>query len=194
MCSEAVLKYLQSTNRPYSVNDIFQNLHNAFSKNVIQKSLDELAEKGSIKEKVYGKQKIYCVIQTTEDVGNEDELFELNELIEKKSKEAHQLDQEIKLLELKLKELQSQPTTQQAEADNERLRKSNALLKDKLNQLRKGVSIISKEEWKKKEEELNKVTKECKKRSRWLKDMTDAVLENYNSSKNQLYDEIGIEM
>lgn len=58
MCSEAVLKYLQSTNRPYSVNDIFQNLHNAYSKNVIQKSLDELAEKGSVKEKVYGKQKV----------------------------------------------------------------------------------------------------------------------------------------
>ena len=58
MCSEAVLKYLQSTNRPYSANDIFQNLHNAYSKNSIQKSLDELAEKGSLREKVYGKQKV----------------------------------------------------------------------------------------------------------------------------------------
>lgn len=58
MCTQAVFKYLESTNRPYSANDISQNMHNAYSKGAIQKALDELTQKGTIREKVYGKQKV----------------------------------------------------------------------------------------------------------------------------------------
>lgn len=63
MAAEAVLKYLVDTNRPYSANDITQNLHKKFGKTEILRALDALVSKEKIKEKVYGKQKVYCALQ-----------------------------------------------------------------------------------------------------------------------------------
>lgn len=41
---EAVLEYLTSQNRPYSVNDIVLNLHKEHGKAAIQKGLDKLVQ------------------------------------------------------------------------------------------------------------------------------------------------------
>jgi 26S proteasome regulatory subunit (ATPase 3-interacting protein) len=40
--NETVLKYLKDQNRPYSANDIMQNLHKEFGKTAVQKALDYL--------------------------------------------------------------------------------------------------------------------------------------------------------
>ncbi len=40
----AVLQYLTSQNRPYSVNDIVLNLHKEHGKTAVQKALDTLVE------------------------------------------------------------------------------------------------------------------------------------------------------
>lgn len=64
MASEAVLKYLVDTNRPYSCADVTVNLRGAFPKSAIQKALDALSEAGKIKCKLYGKQKVFAAIQT----------------------------------------------------------------------------------------------------------------------------------
>lgn len=78
MASAGVLKYLQSTNRPYSANDIVQNMHKEFGKTAVQKALDDLVVQGSICEKVYGKRKIYCIKQSEDDGMAENELRELD--------------------------------------------------------------------------------------------------------------------
>lgn len=58
-----VLAYLRQQNRPYSVNDIVGNLHNAFGKTAAQKALDHLVEKDEITVKAYGKQTVYVIKQ-----------------------------------------------------------------------------------------------------------------------------------
>lgn len=63
MASDAVLKYLVDTNRPYSCADITVNLRGAFTKTAVQKALDALSESAKIKCKLYGKQKVYAAIQ-----------------------------------------------------------------------------------------------------------------------------------
>lgn len=63
MANEAVLKYLTDTNRPYSCADVTVNLRGAFTKSAVQKALDFLSENAKIKCKLYGKQKVYAVIQ-----------------------------------------------------------------------------------------------------------------------------------
>lgn len=63
MASEAVLKYLVDSNRPYSCADVTVNLRGAYTKTVVQKTLDALSETGKIKCKLYGKQKVYAAIQ-----------------------------------------------------------------------------------------------------------------------------------
>lgn len=67
MAAEAVLKYLADTNRPYSANDITQNLNKKFGKTEILRALDALVSKEQIMEKVYGKQKVYCALQEDDD-------------------------------------------------------------------------------------------------------------------------------
>ena len=41
---EQIKIYMIKQNRPYSVNDIFLNLHKAVGKTAVQKSLDQLVE------------------------------------------------------------------------------------------------------------------------------------------------------
>lgn len=58
-----VLDYLEKANRPFSSNDIVQNLHKELTKPLVQKALDQLVSKGKIREKIYNKQKIYVIVQ-----------------------------------------------------------------------------------------------------------------------------------
>lgn len=74
MANEAVLKYLKSTNRPYSANDIVLNLHKEFGKTAIQRALDALVQQEAVLEKVYGKQKVYVVKQSDDVDISEEEL------------------------------------------------------------------------------------------------------------------------
>ena len=68
--ANAVLKYLERVNRPYSVNDVVQNLHNEITKNAVQKTLDLLVARGKVKEKTYNKQKIYSIVQNANQSTN----------------------------------------------------------------------------------------------------------------------------
>lgn len=82
MAVNAIYKYLQDTNRPYSANDIMNNLHSEYGKTAVQKALDQLAESGKVREKTYGKQKVYSIIQPDEENVQQSQLNELeNEVI-----------------------------------------------------------------------------------------------------------------
>uniref|UniRef100_A0A8C3V1Q9 Homologous-pairing protein 2 winged helix domain-containing protein n=1 Tax=Catharus ustulatus TaxID=91951 RepID=A0A8C3V1Q9_CATUS len=54
-----------AANRPYSAQDAFGNLQreHGLSKAAVVKALEQLAQQGRIREKVYGKQKIYFADQ-----------------------------------------------------------------------------------------------------------------------------------
>lgn len=54
-----VLEYMNTQNRPYSLINVFDNLHGAVKKAALGRVLDALAASGSLKEKAYGKAKIY---------------------------------------------------------------------------------------------------------------------------------------
>jgi len=58
-----VREYLESTNRPYSTINVFDNLHGAVKKASLQRVLDALAAEGLINEKVCGKSKVYWALQ-----------------------------------------------------------------------------------------------------------------------------------
>ena len=63
ICS-CILDFMIGQNRPYSVTDILNNLHNhGFGKTAVQKSIDELVSSDKLKEKINGKQKAYFVNQ-----------------------------------------------------------------------------------------------------------------------------------
>ena len=59
----AVNDYLVTTNRPYSVNDIFMNLHKEHGKAALQRCLDKLVSDERLRVKVNRKQSCYFANQ-----------------------------------------------------------------------------------------------------------------------------------
>ncbi|XP_046994871.1 homologous-pairing protein 2 homolog [Schistocerca americana] len=193
--SEAVLKYLRDQNRPYSANDIFMNLHKEFGKTAIQKALDELTEKGKLKEKIYGKQKVYAIEQV-EEGNSEDmnkELSDLDKEIAKVSDELQSAEQQLRAHESLLQKLLTTLTTEDAMKEKSLLEEKVSKLTEKLEQLSKNAVPISKKERDKIVNLREKNVKEWRKRKSLCMDIVNSILEGYPKDKKSLLEEIGIE-
>ncbi|CAH0403003.1 unnamed protein product [Chilo suppressalis] len=192
MASEAILKYLVDTNRPYSCADVTVNLRGAYTKTVVQKTLDALAESGKIRCKLYGKQKVYAVIQ--EDVKqNDGDVEDYDSQYKTLAQSLEDLNSKVKTAESKLKVLTSAPTTASARTKiDETTLKVNSL-ESKLNILRNSTAVISVDEKKRILDEHDKFLREYRKRKRISTDILEAVLEGYPKSKKALVEELCIE-
>lgn len=67
---KTLVKYMEKEYRPYAVTDLIGNLHNAITKALIIRLLDELVDKGTLIVKKYGKSSFYCYseLQVNEDM------------------------------------------------------------------------------------------------------------------------------
>ncbi|ANQ06361.1 Tat binding protein 1(TBP-1)-interacting protein [Plasmodium coatneyi] len=79
---EKIYKYMKQTNRPYSVINVYDNLHGTISKNVVQKLMDELSTEKKLQCKEYGKAKVYLVNQREFKSLNMQEMEKLKKDIE----------------------------------------------------------------------------------------------------------------
>mmetsp|Transcript_11795 Transcript_11795/g.15401 ORF Transcript_11795/g.15401 Transcript_11795/m.15401 type:complete len:346 (+) Transcript_11795:113-1150(+) len=116
-----ILQYLNQTNRPYSLINIYDNLHRSIPKNLAQKMLDELFEAGDIRMKEYGKAKIYFADQdklSSSDISPES-LANLDQ-------QAKELKAHLAELTSQLNSLTSQAQTLASELPDEELRASLA--------------------------------------------------------------------
>ncbi|RXM36136.1 Homologous-pairing protein 2-like [Acipenser ruthenus] len=96
-----ILNYLNVKNRPYSAQDVFGNLQkqHGLGKTAVVKAMELLAQQGKIREKVYGKQKIYFADQSqftdvsdTELKSMDGKISELNSQIQGVQQDCRQLD------------------------------------------------------------------------------------------------------
>lgn len=191
---EAVYKYLKLQNRPYSANDVMQNLHNEFGKTAVQKAMDDLTRENKIREKVYGKQKVYCPIQ--DDVNSaemEVEIVELDSKIEKLTESLRKAEGELKLSETTLRELKKVPSMEDCTREKRDL-------EDEVKRLTKKVEDLSKLDVKISDKDRNQMIKdrenhlkEYRKRKRICMDILNSILENCPKPKKALLEEIGIE-
>ncbi|KDR15309.1 homologous-pairing protein 2 homolog [Zootermopsis nevadensis] len=192
--SEVVLEYLRVQNRPYSTNDIFNNLHEEIKKPTVQKALDHLAKTGAIIEKAYGKQKVYVVKQEDTNVKNfEQELQDLDSKFNEISQKLASAEQELKSNEKLLCDLQSAPTTNAAECEQKLLESRIEVLKAKFDNISKNTVNISESDSKQKQKDHESNVKELRKRRRLCMDIIESILEFYPNSKRALLDEVGIE-
>ncbi|KAI5723679.1 hypothetical protein M8J76_009543 [Diaphorina citri] len=186
--TEAIYKYLKSTNRPYSVNDIIQNLHKKYSKTVVQTALDDLVKSEVILSKTYGKQVIYCIRQTGKNEVKKD-AKEVKENLKQKEKEL----EEKQAVKSKLKQLSQQMTEAEAKQKKAELQAELEEKKSKLEKLSRNVNVISEVDKKTITDTKEKMVKEYNKRKRMCTEMLEAILENYPKSKKILLEEVGIE-
>ncbi|KAL7297296.1 hypothetical protein TKK_0009693 [Trichogramma kaykai] len=197
MTTEAVLDYLKVHNRPYSANDLANNLDKEkHGKSAIQKSLDKLVDRKKIFVKTNGKQKVYCIIQDSSQSLEELKKIE-RELLAHQSEQERKLQElqvEYKKLESALSSLKCGMTYEEAQKEKARLTESNEKLSVKLDELMEATGTQDLSEVKRKaESSLSLYNKEYSKRKRMCNDVLDCILESYPGSKKQLHAEIGID-
>lgn len=194
MVSEEVYAFLRKQNRPFSANDVAQNVSKEFGKSTIQKALDKLVSKKKIIEKPYGKQKIYFVKQ--EDVKSEDmstELLKLDQEISALTTNQKKIEEELQTKTNKLNKVQNEMTMEEAKSKKQQLQEEVKALELKVGSLKNNATPISEEEKSQIESSHAKYLKEYKKRKRICTDIINSILEGYPKSKKHLIEDIGLE-
>lgn len=190
---QAVLAYMNKQNRPFSVQDVFQNMGKDLGKTAVTKAMENLAAEGKLKEKVYGKQKVYAADQSQFAKVDDAEIKAMDERIALLSSKIQLKSEEIRCLESELHRYNGLLSTAAARDELGKVYPQIESLKEKLSKLREGRVLISKEEKDKMYTNREKYVKEWKKRKRIASDILNSILEGYPKNKKQLYEEIGIE-
>ncbi|XP_005102347.1 homologous-pairing protein 2 homolog [Aplysia californica] len=193
VASQAVFSYLLKQNRPYSAQDLFQNMGKDLGKTAVVKALESLTAEGKIKEKVYGKQKVYVIDQTQFPDVDESEIKSMDDKISQLNGKFQLRSEEVRKLESELRAFNGMLSTESARAELSKLYSELEQLKVKLNKFKEGRVLISKEEKDRVYQNREKYVKEWRKRKRVTSDILNAILEGYPKTKKQLYDDIGIE-
>uniref|UniRef100_A0A0B7A6W4 Homologous-pairing protein 2 homolog n=1 Tax=Arion vulgaris TaxID=1028688 RepID=A0A0B7A6W4_9EUPU len=191
--NQAVLTYMIKQNRPYSVQDVFQNMGKDLGKTAVAKAMESLTTDGKLREKVYGKQKVYVADQSqypdvddAEIKAMDDKIIQLNGNIKLQGEEIRAVESELQLFNGLL-------STAAAREELSKIYPDIENLKNKLGKLKEGRVLISKEEKDKVFKNREKYVKEWRKRKRITSDILNSILEGYPKTKKQLYDDIGIE-
>ncbi|EZA54034.1 Homologous-pairing protein 2-like protein [Ooceraea biroi] len=189
---------MKTQNRPYSVNDLVTSLHTyKYSKPEVQQVMNQLVTDGKLFVKVYGNQKIYCAVQHL--TCNTDELVRID-----KELQTHAYDIERKYQEVinRIKEqeallicLKSSLSLKQAKEEEVVLLDSVIKLKHELDEQNMTKNRIEdlRQSKRKAQEQVDEYSREYFKRKRICTEIIDTILENYPGTKDQLYDEAGIE-
>uniref|UniRef100_A0A3B4FQ94 Homologous-pairing protein 2 homolog n=1 Tax=Pundamilia nyererei TaxID=303518 RepID=A0A3B4FQ94_9CICH len=190
-----ILAYLNEKNRPYSAQDVFSNLQkqHGLGKTAVVKAMELLALEGKIKEKIYGKQKIYFADQAQFKDVNDADLKAMDHQISELSEEVQSLTQSCRQLDAELKELNSSLTTEEMVSEIQELKAECSGYRARLEKIKSASNHITPEEKDKVYKERDLYIKEWKKRKRLASDMTNAILEGYPKSKKEFLEEVGVE-
>ncbi|XP_022595286.1 homologous-pairing protein 2 homolog [Seriola dumerili] len=190
-----ILAYLNEKNRPYSAQDVFCNLQkqHGLGKTAVVKAMELLALEGKIKEKTYGKQKIYFADQAQFKDVNDADLKAMDCQISELIAEAQSLTQSCRQLDAELKELNSSLTTEEMMSEIRELKAECSEYRARLEKIKSATNHVTPEEKEKVYKERTVYVKEWKKRKRLASDMINAILEGYPKSKKEFLDEVGVE-
>ncbi|XP_064492402.1 homologous-pairing protein 2 homolog isoform X2 [Pseudopipra pipra] len=184
-----LLRYLREQNRPYSAQDAFGNLQreHGLGKAAVVKALEQLAQQGRVREKAYGKQKIYFADQEQLPAASDAELRRLDEEITARSAQLQALQQSCRHMEAELKDLNSSMTTSEMSKEIEALRKDCASYTEKLERIKSATNHVTPEEKEKVCREQQLYRREWRRRKRMATELLDAILEGYPKSKKQFF-------
>ncbi|KAM6295569.1 homologous-pairing protein 2 homolog [Aegotheles albertisi] len=190
-----LLRYLREQNRPYSAQDVFGNLQreHGLGKAAVVKALEQLAQQGRIREKTYGKQKIYFADQEQLPAASDAELRALDGDIAELSSKVQALQQSCRLMEGELKELNGSMTTPEMGKEIAALRQDCAGYTERLERIKSATNHVTPEEKEKVCREQQLYRREWRRRKRMATELLDAILEGYPKSKKQFFEEVGIE-
>ncbi|XP_062388257.1 homologous-pairing protein 2 homolog [Sardina pilchardus] len=190
-----IVTYLNEQNRPYSAQDVFGNLQkqHGFGKTAVVKAMEQLAQEGKIREKTYGKQKIYFADQAQFTDVSDSDLKTMDTRISELSSQVQEVTQSCRQLESELRELNSSLTSEEMTSEIQELKPECASYRERLQKIKCATNHVSPEEREKIHKARNLYVKEWRKRKRLTQDMMGAILEGYPKSKKQFMEEVGVE-
>ncbi|KAL9704161.1 hypothetical protein quinque_007679 [Culex quinquefasciatus] len=198
----AVLKFLDDQQRPFSLADICEKVKD-LGKSSVAKALDSLVGRGKVIEKVYGKQKIYCIAQQKKEdpagPTSDEVIRKLDADCGRLKEEFGQKQQAIRALEAELATLASQMTEEQARREIEQLRVSIRTCQDQLEGARKDReddeddAVDSNLDPVEVEARHNRYLTAYRKRKRICTELIGHIMEGYPKTKRHLLEDIGIE-
>ncbi|XP_045576530.1 homologous-pairing protein 2 homolog isoform X1 [Salmo salar] len=201
-----IFAYLNEKNRPYSAQDVFNNLQkqHGLGKTAVVKAMEQLALEGKIKEKTYGKQKIYFadqVIQAEYQSSTSAQFAEVSEADLKAidsrtsdlSTQVQAISQGCRQLDAELKELNSSLTTEEIISEIQELKEGCSGYRERLEKIKSATNHVTPEQKEMVYKERHLYVKEWKKRKRLASDMMGSILEGYPKTKKQFLEEVGVE-
>ena len=108
---------MKKQNRPYSLINIFDNLHGKIKKPQVQRILDSLTDAGELQMKEFGKAKIYLLNQKSIPDVNQAELDKISKEVQDLRTAHRELTEDVKSLTAELKDIQNQLTDEQLDAE-----------------------------------------------------------------------------
>nr|XP_029713508.1 homologous-pairing protein 2 homolog [Aedes albopictus] len=195
----AILKLLDEQQRPFSLSDISEKVKE-LGKSTVQKALDSLVRRGKIIEKVYGKQRIYCIAQEDEGPEHAELGRKLDVDCARLREELTQRQQQIRSLEASLATASSQMTVGEALEEIETLegeiRRVERELEEEQVQASTSHAAVTAEQPMDKdalEKKYNLYLSAYRKRKRICTEMIEHIMEGYPKSKQHLLEDIGVE-
>ncbi|XP_023573733.1 homologous-pairing protein 2 homolog isoform X4 [Octodon degus] len=184
-----LLRYLQEQNRPYSAQDVFGNLQreHGLGKAAVVKALEQLAQQGKIREKTYGKQKVYFADQDQFDTVSDADLQSLDTEIVALSAKVQGLQQSCRHMEAELKELTSALTTPEMQREIAQLKAECAGFQERLQGIKGAPVCVTPEEKEQVHRERRRLCREWRTRKRMAAELCDAILEGYPKSRKQFF-------
>lgn len=190
---KAILDYIKAQNRPYSSNDIFNNLHKEHGKTAVVRALEQLAQDEKIKEKTYGKQKIYFANQDEFPDVAEAELSAMDQEIADLNTKKEELSRQLQARESQLNALSHSLTTEELAEKIETTSAERDRLRARLDKLTSNTNFVEPQVKDRILKDNEKFVKEWRKRKRLATDIIDAILEGYPKGKKALLEETGVE-
>ncbi|EDV27229.1 homologous-pairing protein 2-like protein [Trichoplax sp. H2] len=190
---KVVLEYFYQQNRPYSIVDIFNNLHKEYGKTAINKAVLDLVEEKKLIEKTYGKQKVYVINQASMETVSNDEINEMDKNIANLQNELKTLQSFCGSVESEIKVLGNTLSTEDAIKTSDELTEECAKLEENLKKVKEVAKNVSPKERDEVYLNLKKYVGHWRKRKRMGSEMINCILEGYPKSKKQFYEEVGIE-
>lgn len=189
-----VYDYMKAQNRPYSLINIFDNLHGAVKKSQLVKILDALVEEGSLIMKEYNT-KIYLFNQDKLDIKVTDaDIDKIQKEIDEKREENKRLKEEISSKANELKILTLSLTDDELKAKIKELKKELSKMKIKVDDIKENkIDPIPLEKMNEAKENFEKELKIFKKTKKICVEIINDISDGMELKLKDTYDKIGIE-
>ncbi len=189
-----VYDYMKTQNRPYSLINIFDNLHGAIKKSQLGKILDALVEEGSLIMKEYNT-KIYLFNQDKLDVKITDsDIDAIQKEIDEKKEEHKKLKEVIASKANELKILTLSLTDEELKSRIKELKKELSKMKIKVDNIKENkIDPIPPEKMKEAKENFEKELKIFKKTKKICVEIINDISDGMELKIKDTYDKIGIE-